>query len=162
MSVRRTIVTAALITMTAVIFFTLGEYSAERLLVRQHAEGDGALTPCAPSCAHSGHVRTDAIPSWRAAFSERTVAGEHARPRSPGQRSQTAAARRNGTLSCQLLRERRESFVELYAYDNLRQDQLRYGGYLGNGYFITVKHGVMALPDDAGDPPAARRSNRSV
>jgi hypothetical protein len=47
-----------------------------------------------------------------------------------------------------LLRERRSSFVELYAYDN--QGKTNYGtaGYLGHGYFVTVKHAVVALKGD--------------
>jgi S1-C subfamily serine protease len=46
-----------------------------------------------------------------------------------------------------VLRERRASFVPVHAYDE--SGSLRYGtaGYLGDGYFITVKHGVLALND---------------
>ena len=58
-----------------------------------------------------------------------------------------------GLLPLTLLRERRESFVELYSYDDQRVEQLRHGWLLGNGYFITVKHGVIALGQDgAADP----------
>ena len=53
--------------------------------------------------------------------------------------------REMGLLPIRLLRERRASFVQVHAYD--RAGGLRYGtaGYLGGGYFITVKHGVLAL-----------------
>jgi hypothetical protein len=53
-----------------------------------------------------------------------------------------------GLLPLQLLRDRRTSFVELYSTDN--QGRTNYGtaGYLGNGYFITVKHAVVALKDE--------------
>ena len=53
--------------------------------------------------------------------------------------------REMGLLPIRLLRERRASFVEVHAYD--QSGKLRYGtaGYLGDGYFITVKHGVLAL-----------------
>jgi hypothetical protein len=53
-----------------------------------------------------------------------------------------------GLLPLQLLRDRRSSFVELYSTDN--QGRTNYGtaGYLGGGYFITVKHAVVALKDD--------------
>jgi hypothetical protein len=53
-----------------------------------------------------------------------------------------------GLLPVQLLRESRSSFVELYSYDN--QGKTNYGtaGYLGGGYFITVKHAVVALRDE--------------
>jgi S1-C subfamily serine protease len=58
-----------------------------------------------------------------------------------------------GLLPLALLRERRDSFAELYAYDNKGTSSYGTAGYLGNGYFITVKHGVMALgQEDAADP----------
>ena len=52
-----------------------------------------------------------------------------------------------GLLPVKLVRERRASFVELYATDS--EDASNYGtaGYLGDGYFLTVKHGVMALDE---------------
>jgi S1-C subfamily serine protease len=50
-----------------------------------------------------------------------------------------------GLLPLTLLRERRESFVELYSYDDRGSSSYGTAGYLGNGYFITVKHGVIAL-----------------
>ena len=50
-----------------------------------------------------------------------------------------------GLLPPKMLRERGRSFVEVNAHD--ASGRLRYGtaGHLGGGYFITVKHGVMAL-----------------
>jgi hypothetical protein len=62
-----------------------------------------------------------------------------------------------GLLPVQLLRHRKESFAELYAYDNFGKTNYGTAGYLGNGYFITVKHGVMPLPDESETKPAARR-----
>jgi S1-C subfamily serine protease len=55
-----------------------------------------------------------------------------------------------GLFPVRLLRERRESFVELNAIDNFGKTSYGTAGYLGNGYFITVKHGVVALdePED--------------
>jgi hypothetical protein len=53
-----------------------------------------------------------------------------------------------GLLPVHLLRERRSSFVELYAYDNLGKTNYGTAGYLGHGYFITVKHAVVALKGD--------------
>jgi S1-C subfamily serine protease len=50
-----------------------------------------------------------------------------------------------GLLPLTLLRERRDSFVELYSYDDRGSSSYGTAGYLGKGYFITVKHGVMAL-----------------
>jgi hypothetical protein len=56
-----------------------------------------------------------------------------------------------GLMPIRVLRERRSSFVPVNAYD--KSGTLRYstGGYLGDGYFITVKHGVMALTDTESD-----------
>ena len=55
-----------------------------------------------------------------------------------------------GLVPIRVLRERGASFVQVHAYDQF--GGLRYGtaGYLGGGYFITVKHGVLALNDAAG------------
>jgi hypothetical protein len=55
-----------------------------------------------------------------------------------------------GLLPVRLIRERRSSFVELYTYDNLGQKNYGTAGYLGDGYFITVKHAVAALGEKDG------------
>ena len=58
-----------------------------------------------------------------------------------------------GLFPLDLLRDRRASFVELYSYDDRGSSSYGTAGYLGNGYFITVKHGVMALGQEgAADP----------
>jgi hypothetical protein len=71
-------------------------------------------------------------------------------PRNPGREKMVAEIKQEltsemGLLPLQLLRARRSSFVELYSTDNF--DKTNYGtaGYLGHGYFITVKHAVVAL-----------------
>ncbi len=50
-----------------------------------------------------------------------------------------------GLMPISMLRDRRQSFVEVNAYDEFGVMRYSTAGYLGNGYFITVKHGVMAL-----------------
>jgi S1-C subfamily serine protease len=50
-----------------------------------------------------------------------------------------------GLLPLNLLKARRASFVELYSYDDRGASSYGTAGYLGKGYFITVKHGVVAL-----------------
>jgi hypothetical protein len=58
-----------------------------------------------------------------------------------------------GLLPVKLLRDRRDSFVELYSYDNQGGSSYGTAGYLGRGYFVTVKHAVVALGDsDRRDP----------
>ncbi len=62
-----------------------------------------------------------------------------------------------GLLPVQLLRDRRSSFVELYSYDTLGKTNYGTAGYLGHGYFVTVKHAVVALRDeDDGAMPARK------
>ena len=53
-----------------------------------------------------------------------------------------------GLMPVRLLRERRASFVELNAVDNLGKSGYGTAGYIGNGYFVTVKHAVVALDPD--------------
>ncbi len=57
-----------------------------------------------------------------------------------------------GLMPISLLRERGASFVELYARDNFGHTNYGTAGYLGGGYFITVKHAVVALGVDAVNP----------
>jgi hypothetical protein len=64
-----------------------------------------------------------------------------------------------GLLPLTLLRERRNSFVELNSYDDRGTSNYGTAGYLGNGYFITVKHAVVVLGQDG---PADRRRINSV
>lgn len=50
-----------------------------------------------------------------------------------------------GLLPVSLLRQRRDSFVELNVRDKLGRATYATAGYLGEGYFITVKHAVVLL-----------------
>ncbi len=58
-----------------------------------------------------------------------------------------------GLLPLTLIRDRRHSFVELYSYDNAGASSYGTAGYLGHGYFITVKHGVVALGQAGASDP---------
>jgi S1-C subfamily serine protease len=62
-----------------------------------------------------------------------------------------------GLLPVSMLRERRASFVEMHSYDSTGASKYGTAGYLGNGYFITAKHGVIAL-----GVGAARRKITSI
>src|SRR5688500_12245733 len=57
-----------------------------------------------------------------------------------------------GLMPISLLRARGDSFVELYAQDNFGHTNYGTAGYLGAGYFITVKHAVIALGADEVNP----------
>ena len=50
-----------------------------------------------------------------------------------------------GLFSPSMVRERRASFAELYTTDNTGTTTYGTAGYLGDRFFITVKHGVVAL-----------------
>jgi S1-C subfamily serine protease len=58
-----------------------------------------------------------------------------------------------GLLPLTLIRDRRHSFVELASYDDKGTSSYGTAGYLGNGYFITVKHGVVALGQEGASDP---------
>jgi S1-C subfamily serine protease len=58
-----------------------------------------------------------------------------------------------GLLPLTLIRDRRHSFVELNSYDDRGASSYGTAGYLGNGYFITVKHGVVALGQEGASDP---------
>jgi trypsin-like peptidase len=58
-----------------------------------------------------------------------------------------------GLLPLTLLRDRRNSFVELNSYDDHGSSNYGTAGYLGNGYFITVKHAVVALGQEGMPDP---------
>ena len=67
-----------------------------------------------------------------------------------------------GLLPVQLLRERRSSFVELYSYDNFGKTNYGTAGYLGHGYFITVKHAVVALGEEDARPSSRKITSVKV
>ena len=52
---------------------------------------------------------------------------------------------------CALLRERARASSSL-PYDNNGQKNYGTAGYLGHGYFVTVKHAVVVLQDEATAP----------
>jgi len=70
-------------------------------------------------------------------------------------------AKEMGLLPVSLLRDRRSSFVELYSHDKAGKTHYGTAGYLGHGYFITVKHAVIALPE-GGVPPSPITSVKVV
>jgi S1-C subfamily serine protease len=53
-----------------------------------------------------------------------------------------------GLMPVSLLRARSQSFVEMYSYEPSGASNYGTAGYLGHGYFITVKHGVIALGEE--------------
>jgi hypothetical protein len=61
-----------------------------------------------------------------------------------------------------LIGDRRQSFVELHSYDGRRASSDGTAGYLGNGYFITVKHGVVASSREGASDPRVINSVKLI
>ena len=148
MIVRRVVFSTALIA-TAIAFFTLGTMHTRRGDAASRAIYDAKLDAIRAELANAH--KTDAV----------QPAGTSGRLTRPADAALTPAARARviaeikeqlqsemGLLPVHLLRDRRSSFVELYSSDNLGKTNYGTAGYLGHGYFITVKHAVMALKDD--------------
>jgi hypothetical protein len=149
---RRLLVVIALIS-TAGFFFLLGDFHARAGNGAERAEYDARLD--AIRAEVRSEIGRSREPEIVAGTSGDVPATESAKPT----RAQTARARmvaeikqdlqnEMGLLPLQLLRDRRSSFVELYTSDNFGKTSYGTAGYLGNGYFITVKHAVVALADD--------------
>jgi hypothetical protein len=112
---------SGLTTCVALLAFALGSYSARQITTLHAATGD-------VSAGASG--RDVGARNERHAMIEQI---------------KREIQREMGLFSLQMLRERRDSFVELKTYDSRGQAGYGTAGYLGDGHFITVKHGVMTL-----------------
>lgn len=161
MAVRRLLLASTLTTVTAVVFFAMGQYSAQRLLARQQAESYARIDALRAELHRSIAHRDDA-----AAMLPAGTSGESAELQAQNRDALVSDIKKQlqnemGLLPVELLRSRRQSFVELYAYDNLGKINYGTAGYLGRGYFITVKHGVIVLPDE-GEPAQASRRIESI
>jgi hypothetical protein len=150
---RRTVFLASIIA-TAISFFTLGVTGARR------SDAAAAQTSYQTMLAAiQSQVKSELGKGSRAGSQPAGTAGALAA--GSDRASMVAEIKQElqsemGLLPVQLLRDRRSSFVELYSYDNLGKTNYGTAGYLGQGYFITVKHAVVALPDDD-ERPSGRK-----
>jgi hypothetical protein len=152
---RRLIFTTSVLA-TAIVFFMLGAIHTRRRDAASRASYDAKLD------AIRSEVRSEL---GKSAHGDEAVATAGTSGRAPGKAAAAAAAAdasrqrmvneikdqlqtEMGLLPLHLLRDRRSSFVELYSYDNLGKTNYGTAGYLGGGYFITVKHAVVALRDE--------------
>jgi len=161
MAVRRLLLASTLTTVTAVAFFGMGQYSAQRLLARQQAESAARIDALRVELYRSIAHHDDA-----AALSPAGTSGQVTGFPAESRDALVSDIKKQlqsemGLLPVELLRSRRQSFVELYAYDNLGKANYGTAGYLGRGYFITVKHGVIVLPDE-GEPAQTSRRIDSI
>jgi hypothetical protein len=163
MNSRRLLLLLALTT-TAFVFFALGAFrvrSGEALdRATYDAELDAIRAEVRSELGRGPHA--DAVPagtSGRVAAESSGVSAASARARLVTEIKQELQ-NEMGLLPVRLLRERRLSFVELYSTDTRGKTNYGTAGYLGHGYFITVKHGVIALRGE--DERAAPRQIVSV
>jgi hypothetical protein len=170
-SVRRIIAYAGLAFSLSSLAFSLGSWTAQRSIAAQLAANDARMAALQANVARSivrvrenaaqpfgtgGLQEGDAVPAAGSAHS--ALVDEIKRQ----------LQSEMGLLPVRLLRERRTSFVELNAVDNFGKTSYGTAGYLGGGYFITVKHGVIALDGSDGRDPrkiqsvTIRYQNRDV
>jgi hypothetical protein len=150
MIARRLILFSSLLA-TAISCFTLGVVRSQRMDASTRAAYEAKL-----DAIRAEMQRPGSLPVVPAATSGTMAAGAAADEglSSPSGRAGLVAEikrdlqREMGLLPVTLLRDRRASFVELYSYDNMGKTNYGTAGYLGHGYFVTVKHAVVALHDD--------------
>jgi hypothetical protein len=160
--VSRRLVAGCSIVATAVSCYTLGVMQSRRHDAVIRASYDAKLEAIRAEV----HAQADAKPPTSAVVPASTRAPREGDGMTGASRARMVAEIKEqlqsemGLLPVTLLRDRRSSFVELYSSDNLGKTNYGTAGYLGNGYFITVKHAVVALRDD--DERAASRRITSV
>jgi S1-C subfamily serine protease len=140
MSTRRTF-PALIATVFALLFFGLGNF----LGARQTADGDIRLAELRAEVDLLRQRRPEASGSPAISRSSAFAMLDDASRASLISDVKRQLQDEMGLLPLTLLRERKESFVELYSYDDRGSSSYGTAGYVGDGYFITVKHGVMAL-----------------
>ena len=155
MSVRRTITYAGLTFSLTALAFSFGSWTAQRSIAQQLASNDARVTALRDDMARAilemRQAETAATPSATNGERQPEVvpAGGGAQPALVEEIKRQLQSEM-GLLPVQLLRDRKESFVELNAYDVSGKSSYGTAGYLGNGYFVTVKHAVVALDDQDG------------
>jgi hypothetical protein len=148
----------------AVSCFTLGVVHARRTDAKMRAEYDASLDAIRSELRRELEIeRANMVPAGTAGQGERREASVD---ETDSSRAKLMAEIKEelqnemGLVPLRLLRERRSSFVELYAEDNLGKTNYGTAGYLGSGYFVTVKHAVVALKGD--DNPDSKRKIVSI
>jgi S1-C subfamily serine protease len=151
MSVRRVIAYSGLAVGGAILCFVLGTYTAHHSMSLQLAENEARIAALRDEMARNIlQIRQAQASRASGTDGQREpevvgASGANAVPLVEEIKRQLQSEM--GLLPVRLLRERRQSFVELNAWDNYGKSSYGTAGYLGNGYFITVKHGVVALED---------------
>jgi S1-C subfamily serine protease len=146
----RGLVPTLLFTFSAILFFSLGSFLAARTAGAGENDQIAALR-AEVSALKRQRVETGTAGRVAVASTETAVPGamdERSRAALVADIKQQLRSEM-GLMPVSLMRERRQSFVELYSYDITGASNYGTAGYLGDGYFITVKHAVIALGDNA-------------
>lgn len=160
MSVRRSVLYAGLTFSLAALAFSVGSWSAQRQMSKQIAENDARVAALRDDMARNILQLHQAQATPAGTNGQRQPAIVNASGQAPTalvDEIKRQIQSEMGLFPVRLLRDRKESFVELNAYDNFGKTSYGTAGYLGNGYFITVKHGVVAL-----DEPADSHDGRKI
>ena len=151
MSLRRTVVLVGLMFSLASLAFSLGSWVTQRRLARQIANNEMNVAALRDDMTRGILEMREGLPRepyGTAGQRQPEVVAAGGTPQSAlVDEIKRQLQSEMGLFPVRLLRERRESFVELNAYDNFGKTSYGTAGYLGNGYFITVKHGVIALDE---------------
>jgi S1-C subfamily serine protease len=146
----RGLVPTLLFTFSAILFFSLGSFLAARTAGAGENDQIAALR-AEVSALKRQRVETGTAGRIAVASTETAVASamdERSRAALVADIKQQLRSEM-GLMPVSLMRERRQSFVELYSYDVTGASNYGTAGYLGDGYFITVKHAVIALGENA-------------
>jgi S1-C subfamily serine protease len=159
-SVRRLVLYAGLAFSLSSLAFSLGSWSAQRSMAQQIADNDARLSALQDNLARGIlRIRESAVvPSGTDGQRQPEIVPADGQAQSALiDEIKRQLQSEMGLMPVRLLRERRDSFVELNAVDNFGKTSYGTAGYIGDGYFITVKHGVIALDD-----PAEGRDGRRI
>ena len=140
MSTRRA-VPAVLAAAFAFLFFALGNY----LGARQSADSDDQFVALRAEIAHLKRKSNEVTGTTGTIADALAPAARRRDARVDRRRREAAADGRDGPAAAPPAPRAQHSFVELYSYDDRGSSSYGTAGYLGEGYFITVKHGVVAL-----------------
>jgi hypothetical protein len=153
-SVRRSVTYAGLTFSLAALAFSFGSWTAQRSIAQRLATNDARVTALSDDMARAilqmRQAETAATPSGTNGDRQPEVVTASSAQPALVEEIKRQLQSEMGLLPVRLLRERKESFVELNAYDASGKSSYGTAGYLGNGYFVTVKHAVVALDDPDG------------
>jgi hypothetical protein len=148
-SIRRLVFFAALVVGLEILFFSLGAWSSQRRIEQQIASNDARIVELRDQLARAVlQTRRERVGQPRGTdggLVPDAVAADNEAKSTVIEEIKRQLQSEMGLLPIRMLRDRRKSFVEVNAYEQSGKMRYSTAGYLGNGHFITVKHGVMAL-----------------